>query len=166
MYLPKYKLIGECFLDCESIEKLEQSSKRDYFGIKQHLTDVKINLESRCISRRQCFTYTILLFILAGIFEIGGGYFIWLWLREGEGLAFAFLGAIVLFLYGIVPTFQPADFHRIYATYGGIFVVMSILWGWVFDKIQPDTYDLIGAVIILIGVSIIYYWPREDEIND
>jgi small multidrug resistance family-3 protein len=154
------------FLDCEYIEELEQSSKRDYFGIKQHLTDVKINLESRCISRKQCFTYTILLFILAGIFEIGGGYFIWLWLREGEGLAFAFLGAIVLFLYGIVPTFQPADFHRIYATYGGIFVVMSILWGWVFDKIQPDTYDLIGAVIILIGVSIIYYWPREDEIND
>ena len=166
MYLPKYKSIGDNFLDCEYIEKLEQSSKRDYLGIKQHLTDVKINLESRCISRKQCFTYTILLFILAGIFEIGGGYFIWLWLREGGGLAFAFLGAIVLFLYGIVPTFQPADFHRIYATYGGIFVVMSILWGWVFDKIQPDTYDLIGAVIILIGVSIIYYWPREDEIND
>jgi small multidrug resistance family-3 protein len=166
MYLPKYKSIGDNFLDCEYIEKLEQSSKRDYLGIKQHLTDVKINLESRCISRKQCFTYTLLLFILAGIFEIGGGYFIWLWLREGEGLAFAFLGAIVLFLYGIVPTFQPADFHRIYATYGGIFVVMSILWGWVFDKIQPDTYDLIGAVIILIGVSIIYYWPREDEIND
>lgn len=153
-------------MDCESIEKLEQSSKRDYFGIKQHLTAVKINLESRCVSRKQCFTYTILLFILAGFFEIGGGYFIWLWLREGGGLLFAFLGAVVLFLYGIVPTFQPADFHRIYATYGGIFVVMSILWGWVFDKIQPDIYDLIGAVIILIGVSIIYYWPRKDEIND
>jgi small multidrug resistance family-3 protein len=43
---------------------------------------------------------------------------------------------------------------------------MSILWGWVFDKIPPDIYDLIGALIILIGVSIIYYWPRKDEIND
>lgn len=110
--------------------------------------------------------YTILLFILAGIFEIGGGYFIWLWLREGRELIFAFLGAIVLFLYGIIPTFQPSYFHRIYATYGGIFVVMSILWGWLFDKTQPDTYDLIGALIILIGVSIIFYWPRKDDAYD
>ncbi|PAV12376.1 hypothetical protein ASJ81_06475 [Methanosarcina spelaei] len=108
----------------------------------------------------------MLLFILAGIFEIGGGYLFWIWLREGGGLPFAFLGAIVLFLYGVVPTFQPADFHRIYATYGGIFVVMSILWGWVFEKTAPDIYDLIGALIILVGVSIIYYWPRKDEVNE
>ncbi len=87
----------------------------------------------------------------------------WLWLRKGGGLIFAFLGAIILFLYGIVPTFQRSYFHRIYATYGGIFVVMSILWGWIFDKTPPDTYDLVGALVILIGVSIIYYWPREDD---
>jgi len=87
----------------------------------------------------------------------------WLWLRKGGGLIFAFLGAIILFLYGIVPTFQRSYFHRIYATYGGIFVVMSILWGWIFDKTSPDTYDLVGALVILIGVSIIYYWPREDD---
>jgi small multidrug resistance family-3 protein len=119
-------IIEVIFFGCEYMEKLEQFSEKDYIGIKRHLTDVKINLESRCISRKQCFTYTILLFILAGVFEIGGGYLIWLWLREGRGLTFAFLGAIILFLYGIVLTFQPADFHRIYATYGGIFVVMSI----------------------------------------
>ena len=28
-------------------------------------------------------TYTIILFILAGVAEIGGGYLVWLWLREG-----------------------------------------------------------------------------------
>ena len=124
---------------------------------------MKINIDSSCISRKKCFVYTILLFILAGIFEIGGGYLIWLWLRESGNLMLGFLGAIVLFLYGIVPTFQPSYFHRIYATYGGIFVVMSLLWGWIFDKTLPDTYDLIGALIILVGVSIIYYWPRKEE---
>jgi small multidrug resistance family-3 protein len=146
--------------------KMNQFSRQNHLGIKHYLIDLKINLESRCLSRERCFVYTILLFILAGIFEIGGGYLIWLWLREGRELIFAFLGAIVLFLYGIIPTFQPSYFHRIYATYGGIFVVMSILWGWLFDKIQPDTYDLIGALIILIGVSIIFYWPRKDDAND
>ncbi|MGB9928185.1 MAG: YnfA family protein [Methanosarcina sp.] len=119
-------------------------------------------IESSCISRRKCFIYTILLFILAGIFEIGGGYLLWLWLREGRELIFAFFGAIILFLYGIVPTFQPSYFHRIYATYGGIFVVMSLLWGWIFDNTAPDIYDITGSLIILAGVSIIYYWPRKD----
>jgi small multidrug resistance family-3 protein len=125
-----------------------------------------VKIESRYISRKRYFIYTILLFILAGIFEIGGGYLLWLWLREGKELIFALTGAIILFIYGIVPTFQPSDFHRIYATYGGIFVVMSILWGWIFDRIPPDTYDIIGALIILIGASIIYYWPRKDDICD
>lgn len=122
-----------------------------------------VKIEFGYTSRKRCFVYTILLFILAGIFEIGGGYLLWLWLREGRGLFFALSGAVVLFLYGIVPTFQPSYFHRIYATYGGIFVVMSLLWGWIFEKTTPDTYDLIGALIILIGVSIIYYWPREED---
>ena len=120
-------------------------------------------IENKCISKRRCIIYTILLFILAGIFEIGGGYLIWLWARENMDLSFALLGAFVLFLYGIVPTFQPSHFHRIYATYGGIFVVMSLLWGWVFDRIPPDTYDIIGCIVILIGVGIIFYWPRKGE---
>lgn len=124
---------------------------------------MKINTDSSCISRKKCFVYTILLFILAGIFEIGGGYLFWLWLREGEDITLAFIGTIILFLYGVVPTFQPSYFHRIYATYGGIFVVMSLLWGWIFDKIPPDAYDVIGALVILVGVSIIYYWPRKEN---
>ncbi|ADN36779.1 protein of unknown function UPF0060 [Methanolacinia petrolearia DSM 11571] len=124
---------------------------------------MKNTINPSIMSGKKCFIYTILLFILAGVFEIGGGYLIWIWLRENGSLIFAFLGAIVLFLYGIVPTFQPSHFHRIYATYGGIFVVMSLLWGWIFDKTLPDSYDLIGALIILIGVSIIYYWPRKEE---
>ncbi|WP_370572032.1 YnfA family protein [Methanomethylovorans sp.] len=117
----------------------------------------------KCLLGVQCILFTIFLFILAGIFEIGGGYLIWLWLRENKDFTFAIFGGIVLFLYGIVPTFQPSYFHRIYATYGGIFVVMSLLWGWYFDKTAPDLYDTLGAFIILIGVTIIFYWPRKDE---
>lgn len=43
-------------------------------------------------------------FVIAGLFEIGGGYLIWLWLREGKDLWYGILGAFVLILYGIVPT--------------------------------------------------------------
>ncbi len=100
-------------------------------------------------------------FILAGLFEIGGGYLVWLWLREGKSPWLALIGGIVLILYGIIPTFQPAHFGRVYAAYGGIFIVMAMLWGWQVDKIKPDRCDLIGGIIALIGVCIIMYWPRD-----
>ena len=44
--------------------------------------------------------------------------------------------------------------------YGGVFIVLSILWGWKVDKIAPDKFDLIGGFIALVGVIIIMYWPR------
>jgi small multidrug resistance family-3 protein len=100
------------------------------------------------------------LFVLAGLCEIGGGYLMWLWLRDDKGILFALLGALTLIVYGIIPTFQPSNFGRVYAAYGGIFIVLSILWGWQIDKIAPDKFDLIGGLIALIGVGIIMYWPR------
>ena len=105
-------------------------------------------------------TKSIILFILAGLCEIGGGYLVWLWLREGKGILIGVLGGIILVLYGIIPTLQPAHFGRVYAAYGGVFVVMSILWGWKIDKVNPDKYDIIGGTVCLVGVFIIMYWPR------
>ena len=58
---------------------------------------------------------TLLFFFMAGLCEIGGGYLVWLWLREGMSWILGALGGLVLFLYGVVPTFQPSHFHRIYA---------------------------------------------------
>lgn len=104
---------------------------------------------------------SIFFFLLAGLCEIGGGYLIWLWLREGKGWEFAIIGAIVLVLYGIIPTLQPANFGRVYAAYGGIFIFMALLWGWQIDKITPDRFEIIGVAIALVGVFIIMYWPRQ-----
>ena len=103
---------------------------------------------------------SLFFFILAGLCEIGGGYLIWLWIRDDKGILFALFGALTLIVYGIIPTFQPSTFGRVYAAYGGIFIVLSILWGWQIDKIAPDRLDLIGGLIALIGVVVIMYWPR------
>jgi small multidrug resistance family-3 protein len=103
---------------------------------------------------------SIIYFLLAGLCEIGGGYLVWLWLRDGKSLWYGVLGAVILILYGVIPTLQPANFGRVYAAYGGVFIVLSILWGWKVDQIAPDTFDLIGACVALMGVSIIMYWPR------
>ncbi len=104
---------------------------------------------------------SIALFLLAGLCEIGGGYLVWQWLRNGKGLLIGAIGGLVLFLYGVIPTLQTeAAFGRVYAAYGGVFVVLSILWGWRFDDWQPDRYDLIGAGITLIGVCVIMWGRR------
>ena len=103
---------------------------------------------------------SIFYFIIAGLCEIGGGYLVWLWLREGKKFWVALLGAVILIIYGIVPTFQPAHFGRVYAAYGGVFIVLSILWGWQVDKIAPDRFDLMGGALALAGVFVIMYWPR------
>ena len=99
-------------------------------------------------------------FIIAGLLEIAGGYLIWIWLKEDKGIIYALLGALALILYGIIPTLQPAHFGRVYAAYGGVFIVLSLLWGWKIDGILPDVFDMIGGGIALIGVGIIMYAPR------
>ena len=103
---------------------------------------------------------SVFIFILAGICEIGGGYLIWQSMREGKTLWYGVLGGAILVVYGIVATLQEANFAKVYATYGGFFIVLSLAWGYLFDKYIPTKYDIIGAAIALIGVCIIYYSPR------
>lgn len=103
---------------------------------------------------------SITLFLIAGLCEIGGGYLVWQWWRNGAQGWIGLLGALTLIMYGIVPTYQPAHFGRVYAAYGGWFVVLSVLWGWGVDHVTPDRYDIVGGLICLLGVAVIMYWPR------
>ncbi|GGJ77238.1 YnfA family protein [Deinococcus aquiradiocola] len=105
---------------------------------------------------------SVLLFALAGLAEIGGGYLMWLWLREGRPVWVGAVGALMLVLYGVLPTLQAQslDFARTYAAYGGLFIVFSLLWGRVVDGHVPDAPSLWGALLALVGAAVIAYWPR------
>lgn len=104
---------------------------------------------------------SILFFVLAGLFEIGGGYLVWLWLRQQKSVAIGLAGMVVLALYGVVPTFQPAQngFGRVYAAYGAVFIVLSVFWGWAIDGQRPDARDACGAIVCVLGAAIMM-WPR------
>ena len=95
------------------------------------------------------------LFVLAGLCEIGGGYLVWGWVRENKPAFWALLGAGVLALYGVVAALQPIpEFGRVYAAYGGVFIVLSLAWGAAVDGFRPDRYDLLGALICVAGVLV------------
>ncbi|MEB3021916.1 YnfA family protein [[Mycobacterium] crassicus] len=104
---------------------------------------------------------SVALFVLAAIAEIGGAWLVWQGVREHRGLLWAGAGVIALGLYGFVATLQPdAQFGRILAAYGGVFVAGSLAWGMAFDGFRPDRADVLGALICLIGVGVIMYSPR------
>jgi small multidrug resistance family-3 protein len=103
---------------------------------------------------------SLALFFVAALVEIGGGYLVWHWIREKRGIIVGLIGGIILFLYGIIPTFQPSHFGRTYAAYGGIFIISSIMWGMIVDKKKPDRFELLGSSIAVIGAIIIFYTPR------
>lgn len=103
---------------------------------------------------------SIFFFLLAGVCEISGAYLIWQWFKESKSLVFGLVGGIVLFLYVIIQTYQPANFGRVFTAYGGIYIAMAFLWGRFVDLRPTDSFDLIGVIICLVGVSVMMYWPR------
>mmetsp|Transcript_3124 Transcript_3124/g.7817 ORF Transcript_3124/g.7817 Transcript_3124/m.7817 type:complete len:163 (-) Transcript_3124:2207-2695(-) len=112
---------------------------------------------------------SIAVFLLAGLAEIGGGWLVWGSLREGKPAWNGVVGAFVLALYGVVATWQPQslDFGRVYAAYGGYFIVLSLLWGVFVDRaLVLDTGDLIGCALSLAGAAFICLWPRASAAYD
>ena len=79
---------------------------------------------------------SLLLFVLAAIAEIGGAWLVWQGVREHKGWIWIGAGIIALGLYGFVATLQPdANFGRILAAYGGVFVAGSLAWGMVDGRV-------------------------------
>jgi small multidrug resistance family-3 protein len=104
---------------------------------------------------------SVALFVLAAVAEIGGAWLVWQGVREHRGLAWVGAGILALGAYGFVATLQPdANFGRILAAYGGVFVAGSLAWGMALDGFKPDRYDITGALICLAGVAVIMYAPR------
>ncbi|MFC7877502.1 YnfA family protein [Isoptericola sp. NPDC057391] len=104
---------------------------------------------------------SILLFLAAAVFEIGGAWLVWQGVREHRGWIWIGAGVVALGAYGFFASLQPdAGFGRILAAYGGVFVAGSLVWGMVVDGFRPDRWDVAGALICLAGVAVIMYAPR------
>jgi small multidrug resistance family-3 protein len=104
---------------------------------------------------------SILLFVAAAIAEIGGAYLVWIGVKEDKGGLVVALGMLTLGVYGLVAALQPdANFGRVLAAYGGVFIIGSLAWGMAFDGFKPDRFDLSGAALCLVGIGVIMYAPR------
>lgn len=101
-----------------------------------------------------------ILFVLAAVAEIGGAWLVWQAVRESKPWWFAGVGVVLLGAYGFIAALQPdANFGRVLAAYGGIFIAGSLAWGIIVDGFVPTRWDYIGATVALLGAAIIIGAP-------
>lgn len=103
---------------------------------------------------------TFLLFFAAAVFEIGGCYLIWLAIRSGQPLLWL-PALLALGLFGFLLSLAGTDSAgRIFAVYGGIYIVASVVFMASFEGIRPDRWDMIGGGLALAGAAVIFLAPR------
>lgn len=102
----------------------------------------------------------VILFLIAAVAEIGGAWLVWQAVREQRGWWLGLLGILALGAYGFVAAFQPdANFGRVLAAYGGVFIAGSLAWGIVVDGFKPTVWDYVGSAVALLGAAIIILAP-------
>jgi small multidrug resistance family-3 protein len=100
------------------------------------------------------------LFVLTAVAEIAGCYLPYVWLRKNGSTCLLIPAAVSLALFAWLLTLHPTAAGRVYAAYGGVYIGVAILWLWLIDGIRPTAWDLIGAAIALVGMSVIMLGPR------
>lgn len=104
---------------------------------------------------------TFLLFALSAFAELLGGWLVWQGIREHRGWIWIGAGIIASGVYPLAATLQDEpDFGRVLAAYGGVFIAAAFIWGMVLDGFRPDRFDITGAAVCLLGVSVIMFAPR------
>jgi len=104
---------------------------------------------------------SLVAFVGAAVAEIGGCFAFWAWLRLGRSALWLIPGAASLLVFAFLLTLVEAPAAgRAFATYGGIYIAASLAWLWLVEGVRPDRWDAIGAVVCLIGASIILWGPR------
>lgn len=102
-----------------------------------------------------------MVFIGAAIAEIAGCFSFWAWLRLGKSPLWLVPGTMSLALFAYLLTLVETDHAgRNYAAYGGIYISVALAWLWIVEGVRPDRWDFIGALICIVGASIILLAPR------
>jgi small multidrug resistance family-3 protein len=97
------------------------------------------------------------LFVLTAVAEIVGCYLPYLWLKRNASAWLLLPAMVSLVLFVWLLTLHPAAAGRVYAAYGGVYVLVALLWLWKLENIVLTAWDITGAAVSIVGMSIIVY---------
>lgn len=104
---------------------------------------------------------TLAIYAIAALAEIAGCFVVWAWMRHGASAYWLLPGLVSLAIFAWVLTLSPSEAAgRAFAAYGGVYIAVSLTWLWVVEGRRPDTWDVTGAIVCLIGAGIILLAPR------
>ena len=105
---------------------------------------------------------TVALFAVTALAEIVGCYLPYLWLKE-KGSPWLLVPSVVsLALFIWLLTLHPAASGRVYAAYGGVYVVTALIWLRVVDGASWSWFDVVGAGLSLSGMAVIVLgWSQQ-----
>lgn len=104
---------------------------------------------------------TALLFFITALAEIIGCFLPWLWLKKGGSVWLLLPAAASLALFVWLLSLHPTASGRVYAAYGGVYVLTALLWLRVVDGVKLSVWDWSGAIVAFIGMLIIVLgWGR------
>jgi len=98
---------------------------------------------------------TTLLFFVTALAEIIGCFLPWLWLKRDGSPWLLVPAALSLVLFVWLLTLHPAASGRVYAAYGGVYVMTALLWLRFVEGVKLSIYDWSGALIACCGMLII-----------
>lgn len=104
---------------------------------------------------------TTLLFFVTALAEIIGCVLPTLWLKRDGSAWLLVPAALSLAMFVWLLTLHPAASGRVYAAYGGVYVMTALLWLRWIDGVKLSTYDWVGATVAFSGMLIIVAgWGR------
>ena len=101
----------------------------------------------------------ILLFSVTAVAEILGCYLCWLVIKQERTLWLLLPAALSLAVFAGLLTLHPTAAARTYAAYGGVYIAIALVWLRVVDNVALTRWDMAGAAIALIGMSVIVLQP-------
>ena len=105
--------------------------------------------------------HTTVLYIAAVLAEIAGCYAFWAWLRLDRSPLWLVPGMLSLALFAVLLALVESEAAgRTFAAYGGVYIVASLGWLWLFEGLRPDRWDMIGAALCLAGAAVIIAGPH------
>jgi small multidrug resistance family-3 protein len=136
---------------------LSEIGSRKPADIKMMPPDLCSWRKSMILETAMLLIRTLALFVLTAFAEILGCFLPYLWLKKDRSAWLLVPAALSLALFAYLLTLHPAAAGRVYAAYGGVYIAVALVWLWKVDGIALTAWDLTGAAVALVGMSIIVW---------